>query len=148
MRHALSVKEKRMKKELASGKTLHITIGSFDECLDLWMTINEEAKGINMSSEVEIDTNLLKNIFCTANSSRKIKEKLDPLLKRCLYDNAPINEKTFQSIEAREDYLEIIEVVAVENIRPFVKGLVRKYKAIFSQLATIFQGLKQQKQPT
>lgn len=137
-----------LKKKLASGRTLQITLGSFDESHDLWMVLMEEMKGINLGSDVEIDVDLIKDLFCTATSSKKIHEKLSPLLKRCIYNDARIDSNSFATAESREDYLEIIELVAMENIAPFVKGLVRKYKAKFSHLMSVFQKLKQPQQPT
>ena len=137
-----------IKKTLASGKELSITIGSFSEAKSLWMAINKEAKDLNLNPDVEIDSNLIKDIFCTANSSKEIDEKLSPLLKRCIYDEQKLTDDVFRTSEAREDYLEIVELVALENLRPFVKGLVRKYKARFLELMSNFQKLKQQKPTT
>lgn len=137
-----------IKKTLASEKELVITIGSFQEAKDLWMAVNKEMKTLSLNPDVDIDTNLIKDVFCLANSSKEIDEKLKPLIARCMYDKQKINDDLFKSSEAREDYLEIIEHVAIENLRPFVKGLVRKYKAKFSEIMLKFQAIKQQKQTT
>lgn len=131
--------------KLQSGRELKITLGSFGEGEDLWIALNKEFRSVNFGSHVELDTNLVKEIFCMANSSREINACLKPLLKRCLYNNDPIDDQTFEDIEAREDYLEICEMVAKENILPFAKGLLRKYGAVIQQLKLIFLRLSQER---
>lgn len=130
-------------KTLISGKDLKITIATFDEANELWMAVNKEFKSVNMASEVDIDPNLIKDMFCTVASSREIRQAMQPLLRRCLYDGEKINEKTFDSREAREDYLEIFEMVATENLLPFMKRLVQKYKAIIFQVISKSQASEQ-----
>jgi len=54
-------------------------------------------------------------------------------MSKVVYNNNKITPDTFESEEAREDYLEILGVVAWENIHPFGKGLFAKYGQVFSK---------------
>lgn len=130
-------------KTLTSGKDLKITIATFEEANALWMAVNKDLKSVNMASDVEIDPNLIKDLFCTVASSKDIRQAMQPLLRRCLYNGEKIDEKTFDSREAREDYLEIFEMVATENLLPFTKRLVQKYKAIIFQIMSKSQASEQ-----
>lgn len=136
-------------KTLASGKVLKITLGTHLEGEDLWIAIMEEAKTVGFKSEDEIfDPNLLKDLFCTAMASRKIRAAVKPLLARCTYDNEKITDLTFNPSESRMDYFEVLEEVIKVNVAPFVKGLVRKYEATFITIKQIIQRLKSEEKET
>ncbi len=56
-------------------------------------------------------------------SSPAVHAALTACFKRCLYRDLPINEKTFEPVEARGDFIEVCTEVAAENLNPFMKGL-------------------------
>lgn len=124
---------------LPSGSTLKITPGSFDESKELLRVVMEEAKSLKLDMSQEVDFNLFKDIFCVGFSSKKIESALAPCLKRCLIDGLKIDKDTFEAIEKRQDYLEVLFEVAQENIAPFTKSLYAKFGAIMARVAKATQ---------
>lgn len=125
--------------DLPSGSKLKVTPGSFEEGKELLRVVMEEAKGLHLQMDREVDFNLLKDIFCVGFSSKKIDAALAPCLKRCLYDGTKIDKDTFEPIDKRQDYLEVLFNVAQENIAPFTKSLYAKFAATLEKLAKVSQ---------
>ena len=122
---------------LPSGVLLRISLAPFDEAERLRETAFEEMKTIDLNPDKEMDANFYKNLFCTAFSSNKFKEALKPCMARALYgDNKCHLSSTWESPEAREDYMAVLSEVAKENLTPFLKGLTSSLKA----LSQVIQG--------
>jgi hypothetical protein len=120
--------------KLPSGAKLEITLAPFADGKALYQAILDEAKGIKLNPQDEIDTNMWKDLMCVAFSSKKIEKEIENCFKRCLYNGKKIDADTFEPEEARQDYLEACVEVVKANVLPFVKSLYVKYSHILEAL--------------
>lgn len=111
---------------LASGAILKIQMAPYRPAKTLFDAIVREAKSSNISFDTELDVNFIKNICLGVVSSPEVEKSLWPCLAHCTYDGLRINEDTFNSLQAREDFLEICMEVGKENVLPFAKHLYAK----------------------
>lgn len=77
-----------------------------------------------------------KNVLIGADISEEIETALWACLKHCTYQTTyRIDEDLFDKVpEAREDYYEIIISCIEENLTPFIKSLVSKWKTLAPKL--------------
>ena len=120
-----------MKKILSSGVELEITLAPFKDAHNLQKAIASELKNVKINPDVELDTNFMKDLICTAVASDKIMDALNVCLKRCTYNNLKITDDIWEAVEARADYYEVCTEVIKENCLPFVKGLSAQFADIF-----------------
>lgn len=132
-----------IQRKLSSGASLRINIASFTDGRALYQSILREMKILKISEDQDIDVNLLKDMFCILLSSEEIEKKILVCANKALYNDIKITEETFEPVEAREDYIECLYHVALENIRPFGKALIAEYKDVFDKI-TGGQKLKSQ----
>ena len=123
--------------DLPSGKKMGIDIAPFADSKALWQAMLEELKGLRLDPDASVDVNFIKDIFCSGIASKKVEACLWECFKRVLYNDSKITKDTFESVEAREDYLDICFEVAKENIMPFTKNLSAKYQAVFRTLQNV-----------
>jgi hypothetical protein len=116
--------------KLPSGAELRITLAPFTVAKSLYQAVLEETKLVRLDANMDIDTNLLKDLFCIGLSSKKIEAALDDCMKRCLYNNLKITADTFEAEEARQDYITVCFEVGKANIEPFLKALMPKLKQL------------------
>ena len=119
---------------LPSGAELKISLAPFADGKALYQAVLSEMRGINLDPEAEVDVNLFKDLFCVSLASKKIEKALEKCLKRCLYNGKKITEETFESEEARGDYILVCTEVATENIVPFGKALIGKLSPILAKI--------------
>lgn len=122
---------------LPSGAKLKITPSSFAVAKELFQAVTEELKELNISATTEIDINLFKDLFCTGLSSKKIEKCLWECIKKATYNDLKITEDTFEPVEAREDYIQVMFEVAKENIAPFMKSLFASYADILKKMPNV-----------
>lgn len=122
---------------LPSGAKLKITPSSFAVAKDLFQAVTEEMKGLSISSSTEIDINLFKDLFCSGLSSKKIEKCLWECMKKATYNDLKITEDTFEPVEARQDYLQVMFEVAKENISPFMKSLFASFGDILKKIPSV-----------
>ena len=60
----------------------------------------------------------------TIDTSDAVLAAIWPCLARCTYNANKITPDTFEKPETREDYYSVINACVVENLRPFMKGLI------------------------
>jgi hypothetical protein len=123
---------------LKSGKILKITVAPFEQSRALFETILEEAKTVHIDGRDEV-ANLMKDLYCVAFSSKKIKLALVPCLERCVYDGKKIGKDTFEDSSAREDYDDILTEVTKDNIAPFTKGLFAQFAPLLEKVRSFLQ---------
>lgn len=121
---------------LESGSVLKILDTPFAESKALYQAVLEEGKGLNIPSDGNVGQ-MLKDFFCIGFSSKKIDAALSVCLKRCLYNDLKIDDKTFEPIAARQDYTKICMSVIEENITPFTKGLSVELNRVSAMLGSI-----------
>lgn len=112
--------------KLESGVELDITIGSFDECNDLFKAVMREAKDLEISMLTD-DAAVFKNAITIALSSDSIEQCVWALAKRCTYGGRKVTKELFADEKAREDYLAVMFEIAKANLRPFMKHLYAKF---------------------
>ena len=125
--------------KLSSGAELNITVGSFAESRDLYQAVLEEAKGLKLDANADVDINLFKDLFCTAMGSKKIEKYLWICMKRVTYNGTRITdpEAVFEPVEARGDYMEVCLEVAKANVLPFMKSLSAQYGQVLGMLKSV-----------
>lgn len=122
-----------------SGAVLKITMSPFGTAKALYQAVLKEARGVDFSSKTELPT-VLKDLFCVAFSSIEIEKHLKECFRRCTYNDGRgdlrIDDSTFESATAREDYFNVCMEVAQENIYPFVKSLYAEFQRITATIPT------------
>lgn len=128
--------------KLQSGALLKISHTPFSESKALYQAVLEEMKSIKLATGAELG-DLIKDIFCIGFSSKKVEAALDVCFKRCTYSNGngdlKIDDKTFESESAREDYSMVCIEVIQENISPFMKGLFAGFKRVSAMMPSDLQ---------
>jgi hypothetical protein len=120
--------------QLPSGATLEITLAPFKEGRALYQAIAEEAKGVKLDMQADIDGNLIKDLFCTGIASKKIEISLADCLKRCTYKGLKVTDDLFEPEDSRQDYLPMLYEVAKENVSPFMKSLYAQFGDMFQKV--------------
>lgn len=115
---------------LPSGANLKIQMAPFADAKALYMALLDEAKGLKLDPEAEVDANFYKDIFCVGFSSKKIEACIWKCLERVLYNDLKMNSDTFEPEAARDDYMTVLFEVTMENVRPFTKSLSASFAAI------------------
>jgi hypothetical protein len=118
---------------LPSGAELMITLSPFAVSKALYQAVMEEGKSIKVDTQAEV-YDLVKNIFCTGFSSKKIESCLDECMKRVTYNGRKVDNDTWEPVEARGDYITATYEVAKENILPFLKNLYAEYSVVLEML--------------
>ena len=65
-----------------------------------------------------------------ADTSEAVENALFKCLERCTYRGERITRDTFEPVEAREDYYEIVLACLKENLAPFFKNLILKLSSL------------------
>ena len=114
------------KVDLPSGKVLSIDLPRFEVSLALYQALMEKMVGVEIRPN-NLDTVLYKDYLAGCLASQEIQEKLWECFKKCLYGELHFDTETFQSREAREDYIKVCMEVVKENTDPFVRGLYSEF---------------------
>ena len=69
-------------------------------------------------------------VVLSADTNEDVEKALFKCLERCTYNGERIIRDTFEPIEAREDYYEIVINCLKENLAPFFKNLISKLKSL------------------
>lgn len=120
--------------KLPSGAVLKVGLSPFAVSKELYQAMLLEIKDIELKWSTDLDANFFKGIGCSLLSSKQFESKLWECFKKCTYNGEVINEETFESEKAREDYLEVCYSVARENIYPFTKTLMQRYSEVIAEL--------------
>jgi hypothetical protein len=114
-----------LKFQLKSGKKLEIDIAPIETGLNLYRAILIECKGANLdlsvANEDTIMDLLLKNKEACLNilSSELVLEAIKDCCSKVVYDKQRFNMSLFEKMENRKDFIPVMMIVAMENIRPF-----------------------------
>ena len=118
------------KLSLKSGATLELQLASFAEAMRLFKTIANELKAVDieldgLSLEKIKGTNIngIKNAVLQLIGSDAIETAVAKCMVRCLYNGQKIGPQTFETIEARADYLPVSWEVVKFNMAPFFANL-------------------------
>ncbi len=114
-----------LKFQLKSGKKLEVDIAPIETGLTLYRAILTQCKNANLdlsiAAEDTIMTMLLKNKEACLNilASEDVLEAIKDCCAKVVYDKQRFNMELFNKIENRQDFIPIMMIVAMENIRPF-----------------------------
>lgn len=129
--------------ETENGASVKISVAPFRDTMELKNAITREvaSSGANLdvenfSFDSDIDPMTVFRIAASVDSSEAVYTALFKCLARCTYNGEKITEKTFEAVEARENYYEIALKCAEENLRPFFKGLFAKLKTFRETIKT------------
>jgi len=120
--------------KLPSGAELEITLSPFATSRALFQAILDESKLLKLDPKADVDVNLLKDLFCTFLSSKKIEACIWECMKRATYNGLKITEDTFEPEAARDDYFSVCFETTKANILPFTKSLYAQYGHILAIL--------------
>lgn len=121
---------------LSSGVVLKITLAPLDDAKALLDAMLEEATGVEIRGSSEFG-DLCKNMLAKGISSKKVDAAFKKCLTRCAYNGQKIDADTFQGRKAREDYLDVMYEVVMENISPFTKSLYARFSDMLVRMGTI-----------
>lgn len=114
-----------LKFQLKSGKKLEIDIAPIESGLALYRSILIECKGagldLNVTDADTIQSMLFKNIDALLNvlSSEHVLEAIKDCCAKVVYDRQRFSMEIFNKVENRKDFMGIMTIVAIENLRPF-----------------------------
>lgn len=114
-----------LKFQLKSGKKLEVDIAPIEIGLNLYRAILIECKGANLdlsvAEEDTVMTMLLKNKEACLNvlSSETVLEAVKDCCAKVVYDKQRFTMDLFNKLENRKDFIPVMMIVAMENIRPF-----------------------------
>lgn len=124
--------------KLRSGNALKISEVPFAEAKALNQVLMREIRGVKFSGKEEFGE-LMKNLFAIGLSSPAIDQELWNVFKRVQYcdkrGELKIDKDTFESAEARADYVEVCRAVIEEVCGPFLNGLYVEFKTLFEKIA-------------
>ncbi len=114
-----------LKFQLQSGKKLELDIAPIENGLNLYRSILIECKhadlDITAADDDTVMTMLLKNKEAVLNvlSSEAVFEAVKDCCAKVVYDKQRFSMDLFNKLENRKDFIPVMMLVAMENIRPF-----------------------------
>lgn len=112
-----------LKHELKSGATLRGSLAEFKKGRALYQAVAKAAKEIEVKASDDLNVNLIKSFFLEFLSNKEVEACIWDCMGKMLYNDSKITEETFEPIEARQDYIEVMKEVAMFNAAPFTKNL-------------------------
>lgn len=118
--------------KLPSGANLRIQIAEFAVSKALAQALSKELNIVSLKMDAGLPE-FMKQLFCESFSSPTIEKCIWDCMERCTINKIKITKDSFEPIEARGDYLEVLLEVAKANVAPFTKSLFAQYQK-FSEI--------------
>ena len=125
-----------IKVNLPSGKILDITIMPFEIAWEISQNVTKELGKLNLNpdalklfnkpkgSDIEIEELFsLKDPLCAILSNSVFIDCAKTCFMKCTYNSLRIDQDTWESEEARADFILVVYYVLVNNLSPFFKHL-------------------------
>jgi hypothetical protein len=112
-----------------SGAKIVINPAPFKDAKNLKNAIESE------SARSGVDISNLKNfgsLILLVDSSVAFNMAIAPCLLRCTRNDQKITDETFDAIEARQDYYEILVACVKENVGPLLDGLFSQFTSVMA----------------
>jgi hypothetical protein len=122
---------------LPSGAKLNVALAPFADSKALYQALLEEAKGVKMDPQAEVDVNLFKDLFCAGLSSKKIEAAAMECAKRSIYNGEKLTLECFEPENARQDFYPMLFEVTKENVSPFTNDLYAKFKLFSAMIQSV-----------
>lgn len=124
---------------LPSGSILKVSPAPFADAKNLYQALLKELKEVQIDLNAQA-VNLYKELFCIGFSSPVIETYLWKCMERCSYNRGQgdmkIDKDTFESLDARQDFVVVCIEVAKDNVDPFAKSLFAEYKRMSQTVAS------------
>ena len=121
---------------LPSGAILEVGLLPYEEAwkvqqkiASVFDSVKIELGSVDWQNLFKTDLLVLKGPICQILSSDQVIAAAKECFKRCLYNSVKIDSMTFDSKDARQDFLYCVAYAIKENIEPFFKGLVSSLQA-------------------
>ena len=125
---------------MPSGAVVKINAAPFVDSKNLYQALLRELKDVKIDTKMEV-AELYKELFCRGFSSPEIEQCLWKCLERCTYNSKGadlrINKDTFESIQAREDFMAVCIEVVKDNVGPFIKSLWQEFSRMSAMINDI-----------
>lgn len=125
---------------LASGKVVDIPLATIEQALNLYQVVANECKHANLDLKIDDDTTvwqlLNKNTEALLNivSSTAVLEAIQECCAKVLYDKQHFSIQLFEKEDYRGDFFPMLELIALENLRPFFPVYHTVFDVISSRL--------------
>lgn len=121
-----------------SGAKVKINIADFEDAQNLKFAIQKalKAEGFEMKDMGDIlssDMWPIAKLAMAVDCSKEVNDALWPCLARCSRNGDKITKLTFEPVDARQDYYEIIVSCIKENVGPLFVGVSAVLKKLFSK---------------
>jgi hypothetical protein len=120
-----------MRTELPSGAYIDVTPLPYAQAWDVAQTLlreveklNIDLRGLNLDELMATDIVAIKGPICAVLGSPTVLNAVKLCFNRCTYNLAKIDDKTFEPVEARGDFLFCAFYALKENVHPFFGSLV------------------------
>jgi hypothetical protein len=122
--------------DLPSGAKLHVTPLDFSEAFAVFQQVAKiiglievDLQGIELGKDfMAQDLMKFKRPLTQLLSNSDIEKAGKQCLKKCTYDGLKIDDRTWNAVEARKDYLFAIFFALKENCSPFLAGVLSDSK--------------------
>lgn len=121
-----------------SGAKVKINVADFEDAQNLKFAIQKalKAEGFEMKDMGDIlsaDMWPIAKLAMAVDCSKEVNEALWPCLVRCSRNGEKITKQTFEPVDARQDYYEIVVSCIKENVGPLFVGVSAVLKKLFSK---------------
>lgn len=113
-----------------SGAKVVINPADFRASIALKNALQRELAKSNTTLKMNLNSDALElgRLIMLVDSSPEVNALLWPCLARCTYNDEKITEKTFEPVEARQDYYDIVLECGRVNLSPFFESALSKLK--------------------
>ena len=114
-----------LKFQLQSGKKVEIDIAPIDLGINLCRCVINECKNAGLDISINEGDTVLDLIFKNKEavlnifSSEQVLEAVKDCCAKVLYDKQRFSMEIFEKVENRKDFIPLMMIVGMENIRPF-----------------------------
>jgi hypothetical protein len=123
---------------LVSGARLDITISPFAIAKKLADAVSMDFERLGIVESMDSFKAITK-IGVKGFSSRRIDKALKDVWPRVLYNKKRVTDDTWESLEARGDYIQARMEVVKENVLPFLKPYLAKYSHLLDQARSVLK---------
>ena len=123
---------------LISGAVLKGSIAEFAVGLELYQSMISVLGDVDIDPQDELNIKLLKSLMSKILSDKNLEKSIWACMSRMTYNDQKITKDTFEPIEARQDYIEVLKEVALFNAAPFTKNLFVQFQTLLEMLEKNF----------
>jgi hypothetical protein len=125
-----------------SGAKVKINPAPFGAAISLKSALARELSAAKVDISIDLlngmqkDINLVDfaKVALIVDSSDAVMDRLFDCLIRCSYNGEKITPGTFEDVDARQDYYEIMIACLKENLSPFFKSLISKLQPFLARI--------------